>query len=77
MDWRERIVFDSEVLSGKPVVRGTRLAVEFVVDLMGQGWTEAQILANYPNLEIADIRACLLYASEVLHAERVYPVALT
>jgi uncharacterized protein (DUF433 family) len=47
LDWQERIVIDPEVLVGKPIVRGTRLAVEFVIDLLAQGWTEADLLRNY------------------------------
>ena len=75
MEWRERIVIDPGILVGKPVVRGTRLAVEFIVDLLAQGWSEAQILENYPGLTPEDIRACLAYASAVLKSERVYPLA--
>ncbi|MBM3926515.1 MAG: DUF433 domain-containing protein [SAR202 cluster bacterium] len=74
MDWKERIVVDPKILAGKPVVKGTRLAVEFVVDLLAQGWTEGEILQNYPGLTREDIRACLGYASAVLHAEKVYPL---
>jgi uncharacterized protein (DUF433 family) len=74
MDWKDRIVLDPAVLSGKPVIRGTRLAVDFVVGLLGQGWAEADILRNYPGVTHDDIAACLLYASEILQAEKVYPV---
>jgi len=74
VDWEERIIIDPEVLVGKPVVKGTRLAVEFIVDLLAQGWSEAEILSNYPGLTREDILACLAYASERLHSERVYPV---
>jgi uncharacterized protein (DUF433 family) len=74
MDWRQRIVLDPKVLAGKPVVRGTRLAVEFIIDLLAQGWTEEDVLRNYPGLQHDDIRACLSYASEVLRAEKVYPL---
>jgi uncharacterized protein (DUF433 family) len=56
------------------VVKGTRLAVEFVVDLLAQGWYEEAILKKYPSLTPEDIRACLNYASAVLHAEKVYPL---
>ena len=56
-----RIVLDPQVLTGKPVVRGTRLSVEFIVGLLAEGWTEAEILENYPNLRRVDIRACLGY----------------
>jgi uncharacterized protein (DUF433 family) len=74
MNWQDRISVDPRVLVGKPVVKGTRVAVELVVDLMAQGWTQEQILDSYPNLAAEDIRACLAYASDVLHAERVYPL---
>ncbi|MGQ0550860.1 MAG: DUF433 domain-containing protein [Armatimonadota bacterium] len=74
MGWRERIVLDPQILAGKPVVRGTRLAVEFIIDLLAQGWTEVDLVRNYPGLTREDIRACLGYASEVLHAEKVYPL---
>ena len=70
-----RIVVDPEILVGKPVVRGTRIAVEFVVELLAQGWTEAEILDNYPALTLADIRACLAYAADALKSERVFPLA--
>lgn len=74
MDWRERITIDPKILVGKPVVKGTRLAVEFIVDLLAQGWSEEEILRNYPGLTRDDIMACLRYASDVLHAEKVYPL---
>lgn len=76
MDWPERIVIDPKVLVGKPVVRGTRLAVEFIVSLMAQGWPESEILRNYPGLEPEDLRACLSYAAAMLREEHVYPVAV-
>ena len=71
----DRIVIDPEVLAGKPVIRGTRIAVELVIDLLAQGWPEAEILRNYPGLAHEDVHACLAYASAVLKAERVYPLA--
>jgi uncharacterized protein (DUF433 family) len=74
MDWKERIVVNPNILVGKPVVKGTRIAVEFIVDLLAQGWSEEEILRNYPGLTREDIRACLCYASAVLHAEKVYPL---
>jgi uncharacterized protein (DUF433 family) len=68
------IVVDSKILTGKPVVRGTRIAVELVVELLAEGWSHAQILVSYPHLTEDDIRACLAYASELLHEEKVYPL---
>ena len=72
MAWQTRIVVDPAILTGKPVVRGTRLAVEFIVDLLAQGWPEEEILKNYPGLSRDDIHACLKYASAVLQSESVY-----
>ena len=63
MNWQERIVLDPAVLAGKPIVKGTRLAVEFLIELMAQDWTEETILRNYPGLSHEDLRACLAYAS--------------
>ena len=74
MKWTERIAIDPAVLAGKPVVRGTRLAVDLIIGLLGQGWSDTDILRNYPGLTREDIAACLQYASEVLQAEKVYPL---
>jgi len=72
MDWKERIVIDPGILVGKPVIKGTRLAVEFIIELLAQGWTEEDILQNYPGTTHQDIQACLAYASEILRVEKVY-----
>lgn len=77
MNWQDHIVVDPTILVGKPVVKGTRIAVELVIDLLAQGWTQEQILENYPGLTAEDIRACLAYASEAVHSERVYPLKTT
>ena len=74
MNWHERIVADPAVLAGKPVIRGTRMAVEFVLDLSANGWSEAEIIRNYPRLNPEDIQACIGYASALLKSERVYPI---
>ena len=68
-----RIAVDENVLGGKPVVRGTRLAVEFIIGLLAVGWSEADILSNYPGLTHEDLTACLAYARDVLSTERVVP----
>jgi uncharacterized protein (DUF433 family) len=69
------ITLDPNVLAGKPVIRGTRLSVEFVIGLMADGWSEADILANYPGIKHEDVLACLSYARETLSSERVFPTA--
>ena len=70
----DRIIVDPKVLTGKPVVRGTRISVELVVELLAAGWSHEQILESYPRLCEEDIRACLSYASELLREEKVYPL---
>ena len=72
MGWRERIVVDTDVLVGKPVVKGTRIAVELVVDLLARGYTKEQVLQQYGHLTADDVQACLAYAADILQSERVY-----
>ena len=74
MPWRERIVADPAVLGGKPVVRGTRLAADFILDLLAAGWSEEQLLEEYPRLTREDVRACLAFAAESVREERAYPL---
>ena len=70
-----RIALDPGVLAGKPVVRGTRLSVEFIIGLMADGWSEADILRNHPNLMHEDLVACLAFARDLLKSEKIYPSA--
>lgn len=72
--WQERIVCDPSILVGKPIIKGSRIAVESVIDLLSQGWTEDDILENYPGLTTDDIRASLAYARDLLSNERIYPL---
>ena len=74
MPLSERIVVDSEVLAGKPVIRGTRLAVEFILDLLAAGQSESEVLTNYPGLAREDILACLAYANCLAHEYKAYPI---
>lgn len=59
MDWRDRISSDARILVGKPVIKGTRLAVEHILGLVASGWSNAQLMSSYPGLQEDDIRACL------------------
>lgn len=70
-----RIVLNPGILVGKPVIRGTRIAVEHVIGLLADGWSTADIADQYPGVTEADVMACLAYAREVLASERVYPNA--
>lgn len=76
MNWQERIMIDPNVLVGKPIIRGTRIAVELIVELLAEGWSHSQICENYPQLSDADIHAALHYASETLKEQRVLPLAV-
>ncbi len=69
------VVLDPAVLVGKPVIRGTRLSVDFIIGLMADGWSEVNILSNYPGLSHDDLAACLAYARDVLRSEKIYPSA--
>jgi len=73
-DMAHRIVIDPAVMTGKPIINGTRITVEFVIDLLGPGWTTEQIIQQYDHITPQDIQACLAYASEVLKSERIYPI---
>ena len=74
MDWRTRIVAHPDVLVGKPVIKGTRISVELVMDLLAAGYTTRQVLDQYDHLTVEDVQACLAYAREVIRSERVYAV---
>lgn len=74
MPLSEHIVVNPEILAGKPVIRGTRLAVEFILELLASGQSENDILSNYPGLTRADILACLSYASYLSHEYKAFPI---
>jgi uncharacterized protein (DUF433 family) len=75
MNWRERIEVNPAILVGKPIIKGTRLAVELIIDLLAAGCPEEEVLRSYPGLSREDILACLAYAAEIIRTERVYPLA--
>jgi uncharacterized protein (DUF433 family) len=72
--WKDRIVLDPDVLAGKPIVRGTRVPVELVLDLLAQGWPYRRVLDNYPQLSREDLLAVLAYARDCLKVEKIYPL---
>ncbi|MDP1545787.1 MAG: DUF433 domain-containing protein [Anaerolineales bacterium] len=72
MDWKKYIHSDPEILMGKPVVKGTRLAVDFLVGLFAAGWTEQQVLENYPTLSSDSLRAVFAYVTEVMRDESLF-----
>jgi uncharacterized protein (DUF433 family) len=68
----DRIEANPDVLVGKPVIRGTRISVEFVLGLLTGGWSFEDIRSEYPGLTDEDIRACIGYALERVEDEKVY-----
>jgi uncharacterized protein (DUF433 family) len=72
MDWREHIHSDPEILAGKPVVKGTRLSVDFLLELFANGWSEDQVLESYPNLTRDSLRAVFAFAAESTRDERAF-----
>jgi uncharacterized protein (DUF433 family) len=64
MDYRERIAIDPLVRSGKPCVRGTRIAVADVLDYLGGGMSVSDVLEDFPDLAVEDIQACLSFAAD-------------
>ncbi|MBD1932272.1 MULTISPECIES: DUF433 domain-containing protein [Cyanophyceae] len=77
MGWREYIHSDSKILLGKPVVKGTRLSVEFLLGLFSVGWTQQQVLENYPSLTPESLRAVFPFAAECMREESLYILPLT
>jgi uncharacterized protein (DUF433 family) len=67
MKWQDYIISDNEVLVGKPTIKGTRISIELIVGLLAQGWTENQILENYPRLTKESLQAVFSYIQECIH----------
>ena len=70
----DRIVVDPKVMAGKPVIRGTRLTVDFILNLLAHGATEADILAEYAGLTQEDLQACFLFATKSLESTSFMPL---
>ena len=62
MNWQDKITKEPKIMSGRPVIKGTRITVEFVLELRHSGWTETDILQSYPHLTLDGIKACVRYA---------------
>lgn len=70
MDWREHIVVDPDVLVGKPIVKGTRISVELLLDRFADGWSYDDVLEAYPHLTREQVRAAVTFASELFKEEK-------
>lgn len=76
MDWRPYIQSDPHILVGKPVIKGTRLSVAFILGLLSEGWTEQQILDNYPTLTREALQAVFSFSAECIQEEGLYDISL-
>lgn len=74
MNWQDLIEINPAVQAGKPILRGTRLSVELILDLLAGGATESEIIENYPGLTHEHILACVAYAAELVRTERIFPL---
>lgn len=74
MDWRKYIDSDPKVMLGKPVIKGTRITVELILEKLVNGESFEQILESYPNLTIESIRAAIAFAAESMRVEVIYPI---
>jgi uncharacterized protein (DUF433 family) len=72
MDWQDHIHSVPGILSGKPVIKGTRISVEFILRLLAVGWTEQQILENYEGISPEALRSIFAYAAEGITEDKVY-----
>lgn len=72
MNWRDHIVSDSDVLLGKPTIKGTRISVELILDLLANGWTEKMIFESYPRLTESDLKAVFAYLKECMEQEHYF-----
>ena len=69
MNWKDRIEVNPAVLVGKPIIKGTRISVELIMDRMADGWSMEDVLASYPNISREDVLAALSFASELFKEE--------
>lgn len=72
MNWQKYIHSNPDILLGKPVVKGTRLSVDFILRLFAQGWTEKQVLENYPSLTPETLKAVFSFTADCMRDEALY-----
>jgi uncharacterized protein (DUF433 family) len=73
----DRIEMNPQILGGKPVIAGTRIPIELILDFLAHSWNPQKLLAEYPNLRQEDIQAAIAYASQRVQHEEIYPVPLS
>jgi uncharacterized protein (DUF433 family) len=74
MNWKDRITVDPAILVGKPIIKGTRISVELIMDRFSDGWAMEDILASHPHITRDDVLAALSFAAEIFREERFVAV---
>ncbi len=74
MKWEEHIVSDNQILLGKPIIKGTRISVENIMELYASGWNEDAILESYPHISKTDILAVFAYINDCMKLEQFLPL---
>ena len=74
IELQRRIVVNPKIMVGKPIIRGTRIPIDTIIRLLAQGFTQQQILEDYPNLTKEDIKAALVYVAELAKGEEIFPL---
>ncbi len=74
MDWQNYIHSDPEILLGKPVIKGTRVSVDFVLGLFANGWSKEQVLENYQGITLDSLQAVFAFAAECMREETFYTI---
>ena len=75
LEWRNHIHSDANTLLGKPVIKGTRISVELILELCAEGWSNEMILKSYPRLTENDLRAVFAYLKECIREELYFPMS--
>lgn len=75
LDWRDHVTVNPDILVGKPIIKGTRISVELLLDRLGDGWSMAEILESYPHLKREDVQAAVKFATELFKEERFVAIA--
>ena len=74
MEWQDYITSNENILLGKPTIKGTRISVELILELLSSGWNENQILESYPNVTSASIKAVYHYLKSCMQQEFYFPI---
>lgn len=75
MNWQNYIISDKQILLGKPIIKGTRISVELILELFSAGWTEKQVLESYPSISTESLRAVFAYLKDCIQQELYFPIS--